>query len=293
MSKLATLPRLDDLMELAVAGADIRPALLAALTDMYVQRPFHTPEEERQYCELAERLLQSVDRGTRAAVVARLIDYPATPSGLLKFLRQSANPDAEPAQPRAAAGGELIELFAAAGSEERRLILMMLDLVGESLAAGPGPVAIDAISKLESLALQRRTDAFGARLARLLDVADAQGCRIVEDAGGEPIVAAAKFIGMPIEILQRVLLFLNPAISHSLPRVNALVRLYEEMTARAARQLVAIWREAQPRAASTPVHVPVYWPDALAAGRHRPLSMPGQSSARTRPVRPIAKSENG
>jgi hypothetical protein len=293
MAKLATFPRLDDLVELAVAGADIRPALLAALTDMYVQRPFHTREEDQQYCELVQRLLEGVDRATRAAVAAKLIDYPATPPALLEILARQTEPESDQAERAAAACRALTELFAAATSEERRLILIILDLAAEGLADGTSSAAIDAIRGLESLALQRRTDAFVARLARMLDVADAQGRWIVEDTGGEPIVVAAKSIGMPIEVLQRVLLFVNPAISHSIPRVYALVRLYAEITTSAARQLVSIWREARPQAGSTLPHVPVYWPDALEAGRHRPPRAPGFSRARNEQTRPISKGENG
>jgi uncharacterized protein (DUF2336 family) len=99
MAKLATFPRLDGLVELAVAGADIRPALLAALTDIYVQRPFHTREEDQQYCELVQRLLEGVDRATRAAVAAKLTDYPATPPALLKILARQAEPPDQPRQP--------------------------------------------------------------------------------------------------------------------------------------------------------------------------------------------------
>jgi hypothetical protein len=293
MAKLATFPRLDDLVELAVAGADIRPALLAALTDMYVQRPFHTREEDQQFCELVPRLLEGADRATRAAVAAKLADYSATPPALLKILAQPAEPAADQSEPAAAACRTLTDLFAAATSEERRLILIILDLAGEGLADRPSSVTIDAIRGLESLALQRRTDAFVARLARMLDVADAQGRWIVEDTSGEPIVVAAKFIGMPIEVLQRVLLFVNPTISHSIPRVYALVRLYEEITTGAARQLVSIWRDARPRASPALPHVPLYWPDALEAGRHRPLRAPRFSRPQNQWTRPISKGEDG
>jgi hypothetical protein len=293
MAKLATFPRLDGLVELAVAGADIRPALLAALTDIYVQRPFHTREEDQQYCELVQRLLEGVDRTTRAVVAAKLTDYPATPPALLKILARQAEPLSDQSGPAAATCRELTEMFAAAASEERRLILLILDLAAEGLAEGASSVAIDAIRGLESLALQRRTDAFVARLARALDVADAHGRWIVEDAGGEPIVVAAKSIGMPIEVLQRVLLFVNPAISHSIARVYALVRLYEEITTSAARQLMWIWREARPRAAPIVPHMPVYWPDAPETGRHRPPRRSGLLGARNQQRGPISKAENG
>ena len=60
-------------------GVDIRPTLLRVLTDLYVQTTAHTPDEERQFTELASRLLDGVDDATRAAVGARLSLYPRTP----------------------------------------------------------------------------------------------------------------------------------------------------------------------------------------------------------------------
>ena len=60
-------------------GVDIRPTLLRVLTDLYVQAPKHTPDEERQFVELTSRLIEQVDDATRAAVRARLAIYPGTP----------------------------------------------------------------------------------------------------------------------------------------------------------------------------------------------------------------------
>ena len=41
---------------------DIRSALLRVLTDLYLQRPSHTPEDERYYTELVLRLIEAVER---------------------------------------------------------------------------------------------------------------------------------------------------------------------------------------------------------------------------------------
>ena len=60
-------------------GVDIRPTLLRVLTDLYVQTSDHTLDEERQFAELATRLIDEVDDATRAAVRARLAIYPNTP----------------------------------------------------------------------------------------------------------------------------------------------------------------------------------------------------------------------
>ncbi len=53
-------------------GVDMRPTLLRVLTDLYVQKLTHTPDEERHYTELALRLLTAWMCATRAAVAARL-----------------------------------------------------------------------------------------------------------------------------------------------------------------------------------------------------------------------------
>ena len=73
-------PGFDGLMTLSRReGVDIRPTLLRVLTDLYVQASSHTDEEERQFVELASRLIDQVDDATRAAVRARLSIYPRTP----------------------------------------------------------------------------------------------------------------------------------------------------------------------------------------------------------------------
>ena len=82
-------------------GLDIRPTLLRVLTDLYLQKPSHSVEEERHYVELALRLIDVVDAGTCAAVAARLSSYPGAPAEVVQRLapiaalghpRHSANP---------------------------------------------------------------------------------------------------------------------------------------------------------------------------------------------------------
>lgn len=58
---------------------ELRPVLLRALTDLYVQEPVHGPAERARYGELACRFLDSVDIATRTAVAERLANYPGTP----------------------------------------------------------------------------------------------------------------------------------------------------------------------------------------------------------------------
>ncbi|HTP91418.1 MAG TPA: DUF2336 domain-containing protein [Xanthobacteraceae bacterium] len=67
-------------------GVDMRPTLIRVLTDLYMQKLRHTPDEERHYTELALRLLETVDVATRAAVAARLARHLAPPLRVLQYL---------------------------------------------------------------------------------------------------------------------------------------------------------------------------------------------------------------
>src|SRR5579875_1716961 len=87
MPKPPTFPHIDGLLDLACRdGVDIRPTLLRVLTDLYVQKPFHTAEEETQFVELANGLIDTVDRTTRDIVAATLKAYPAAPEAVLRKL---------------------------------------------------------------------------------------------------------------------------------------------------------------------------------------------------------------
>jgi uncharacterized protein (DUF2336 family) len=64
----------------------MRPTLLRVLTDLYVQKLTHTPDEERHYTELALRLLDGVDVATRAAVAGRLARHLSPPLQVIERL---------------------------------------------------------------------------------------------------------------------------------------------------------------------------------------------------------------
>src|SRR5580704_15614390 len=64
-------------------GFDIRPTLLRVLTDLYLQKPTHPPDDERYYTELALRLINSTDVPARAAVAERLAHYSAAPRAVI------------------------------------------------------------------------------------------------------------------------------------------------------------------------------------------------------------------
>lgn len=94
---LPLLPNLDGLIGLGQTdGVDIRPTLLRVLTDLYVQRPGHTLEEEARYTELALSLLSSADVVTRAAIAGKLAHYPEAPRPVVQKLSRDVFDVAEP-----------------------------------------------------------------------------------------------------------------------------------------------------------------------------------------------------
>src|SRR5208282_885908 len=83
----SSLSSLDNLTHLGLrGGVDMRPTLLRVLTDLYVQKLTHTPDEERHYTELALRLLDAVDVATRVAVAGRLARHFAPPLRVIQHL---------------------------------------------------------------------------------------------------------------------------------------------------------------------------------------------------------------
>src|SRR5262249_45768325 len=84
---MAPFSGLEDIVDLGPAdGLDMRPTLLRVLTDLYLQRPAHTPEDERYYTELPLRLIDATDIPERAVLGARLASYPAAPHPVIARL---------------------------------------------------------------------------------------------------------------------------------------------------------------------------------------------------------------
>ncbi|HET9714837.1 MAG TPA: hypothetical protein VFP60_01515 [Pseudolabrys sp.] len=259
MAKLAFAP-LDSLLDLACRdGVDVRPTLLRVLTDLYVQKTNHTPDEEKQYVELALALIENVDQQTRLSVKDALAAYPEAPSALLERLAQMPSPRAGHDLPPEAES--LVELFFSASAEERRLILTNLDIVSETRR--PLPPDSELVRRLENAALRRDPAEFARILERVLGISRALADRITRDDSGEPLVAAAKALGIASDVFQRILLFLNPAIGQSVERFFESCRLFEDLKPAAAERMAAIWRAAAPRA--RPVHEPVFWEESSRA----------------------------
>jgi hypothetical protein len=291
---LANSP-LDGLVDLACRdGVDVRPTLLRVLTDLYVQKPTHSDDETIQYVELALGLIDAVDAPTRAAVAASLSAYPAAPAAVLERL---AGVTSAPAtrQVRAESRTEglksekpgardeannLIDLFFAAGAEERRLILLNLDAVATASVCFSAPASGEIIKRLENAALQRNAGEFSRTLERALKLGTRVAERITRDPSGEPIVVAAKALAMSAAVLQRILLFINPEVGQSVQRVYELAELYDELSREAAEHMLTIWRQGQTR--SQPAHEPVH--SEPASRNARELATPSPRRATAKPA---------
>jgi uncharacterized protein (DUF2336 family) len=277
MTKPPLFSGFDGLMNLSRReGVDIRPTLLRVLADLYVQASSHSEDEARQFVELTSRLIDQVDDATRAAVRARLALYPATPAPVLKHLglkpshsgesvplareipaSQKAPLAPEPAtasretqlritsnlsmQPADAA--EISGLFFKAGSAERGL--MLHNLSETPLKASPRIPAYRAersIEALEMAAFVADVENFTLELGETLILPWKIATQVVNDPTGEPLACAAKALGMPSPIFQRVLLFLRPEIGTSVHTVYRLARLYDVLQERSALIMLAAWR---------------------------------------------------
>jgi len=283
-------------------GIDMRPTLLRVLTDLYVHRLSHTPDEERHYTELALRMLEVADVPTRIAVAKRFARYLSPPLRILQWLARDlqevatelrSHPLLQPPAPvvaaaqkapalitgrpgphgdarsadrlhaiDAATASELNDLFFTADAEARRLILFNLDVIAPVPAArtriAPDP---SVAPHLEAAALSGKRDEFAHRLAGTLEIPREQAQRIVRDELGEPVVVAGKVLGVPRDVLYRILMFVNPAVGHSVVRVHALAALYDDITGAAADSMLVIWQALRHRERPATKHRPLAWDD--------------------------------
>jgi hypothetical protein len=276
MTTKPLFPGFDGLMTLSRReGVDIRPTLLRVLTDLYVQAKSHNSDEERQFVELASRLIDQVDDATRAAVKARLAIYPSTPAPIMQKLgltpaqegrriplaREIPSSPSVPSpvrtpsdaelrmasnlvmQPKDAA--EIHEMFFRATGPERTLILHNLALTPLKAAPRiPTARAIRAIETLEMAAFAEDVESFILELGESLILPARIAAEIVDDTGGEPLAAAARALDMPSPVFQRILLFLKKDIGTSVTTVYRLSRLYDRLSDRSALVLLAAWRGA-------------------------------------------------
>jgi hypothetical protein len=328
MTAAAAFAGLEGLPDLVDGNAtDMGASLLRILTDLYLQRPIHTPEDEHYYTELALRLIDAAEVSERAALAGRLASYPSAPLPVLERLArdvvevagpileqsphlrsaegetmakaavdaQSIGTDASAAQPAArgagslAAAAELAELFYRATAPERRLILINLDYAPFSPSHRlPGVQGMD-IWRLEAAALRRESETLTRELERLLGVSATQARRILYDRLGEPIVVAAKALDLSNTVLQCLLPALSLWVGQWADRVHELAQLYREISRDAACRLITIWREAARAESSRVQDEPVPW-RAAAENARRALSELSRHSAVIQAC-PVAKKE--
>jgi hypothetical protein len=314
-------PGFDGLMTLSRReGVDIRPTLLRVLTDLYVQSPSHTVDEEKQFVELTARLIDAVDDATRAAVRARLSIYPNTPRAILNRLnlRPTEPGQAMPlapsipsveaaalvptvkqpseAQMRMAANmamqpndaSEISSLFFAANSGERAQILYNLaETPLRQSARIPEARAARAMHILEMAAFAEDRDNFARELSEALMLPLSVAEQVVGDPGGEPLACCAKALGMSSAIFQRVLLFLNPEFGTSVTNVYRLARMYDVLSERSALIMVAAWRGAHMAATRAK-----FRPSLHDDERHRARSATPQSRPSVQPGMDITRIRN-
>ncbi len=137
--------------------------------------------------------------------------------------------------------------------------MINLDASAESRSRRPTAGATEVIRRLENAALQRNPGEFSRMIERALGLSHVLAERITRDPSGEPVLVAARALGMPPPVLQRILLVLNPEVGQSIARVYALTRLYHELTSAAAEQMLTIWRKASGTVQTA--HAPLYWND--------------------------------
>ncbi|MET4291268.1 hypothetical protein ABIB06_002618 [Bradyrhizobium sp. LB8.2] len=267
-------PGFDGLMSLSRReGVDVRPTLLRVLTDLYVQSSTHSDDEQRQFVELAMRLIDQVDDATRAAIKARLAIYPSTPAPIMQKLGLSAAQEGRrvplareiPAPPPAPSpvrtpteaeqrmasnmamqpkdAAEIHDMFFRAGASERALILH--NLAQTPLKAAPRIPTVRAkraIQILEMAAIAGDVENFTFELGDSLILPSRVAAQIVDDASGEALAVAARALDMPSPVFQRILLFFKPEIGNSVTDVYRLSRLYDRLSDRSALVLLAAWR---------------------------------------------------
>jgi hypothetical protein len=256
-------------------GADIKARLLLALTALYVERKTHTDDEKRQYAELAQRLLDVVDATTRSAVIAILQVHPSAPIEIVGRIAQTASPEpaAVPGDGRIAtlvsaprqaaetakappAPAERGEAFFAATAAGRRELLALIAKECEGEDAPAGDQAPADCKRLDAAVLEGRIGELIREFERTLDLPRSLCERIVNDPLGEPVVVASAAARIPIAVVQRILLLINPAVSHSVERVFDLTNLYYELDRRAAARLMSLWRETARRGEPSPPAAP-------------------------------------
>jgi len=192
----------------------------------------------------------------RAAKLSIHVDAAGVDNGTV--VSSNADPLTSAASSAEREPADLGEAFFAANAVERRLLLAALasepgsettlaSALGEGGAAGAAAkLATESISDhyrtLDAAAMEGRIGEFIREFERALGIPKTLCERILNDRSGEPMVIAARAAKMPIAVLQRILLLVNPAVSHSVQRVYDLTDLFHEINQDTAAKLLLLWR---------------------------------------------------
>jgi hypothetical protein len=182
---------------------------------------------------------QRVPLAREIPAIAETIAAPAPPKTPSEAqLRLASNLSMQPTD-----AAEISGLFFRASSAERALILH--NLSDTPLKASPRVPALRAeraIEALEMAAFVADVENFTLELGETLILPWKTANQVVNDPTGEPLACAARALGMPSPVFQRVLLFLKPEIGTSVHTVYRLSRLYDTLTERSALIMLAAWR---------------------------------------------------
>jgi len=223
MDYLKSFPELAGLVDLANRNVDISPTLVRVLTDLYVSKPQHSREEERQYTALALRLLDEVDVSTRYGVAQRLSSYTRTPAEIVRRLVHDVIAVAEPIlrQSHALSRAELLEIAQQVSAAH---VAVLNDSESATQPVEPGTVT-------PSSALFVGKTAAASELNALFFSADAADRRLIllnlEFAPLKPADPVAP--ALAIETVRKL-------------ETAALTRSFEEFT-RGLMRALAIWHE--------------------------------------------------
>jgi hypothetical protein len=245
----------------AYAGTPSAVALKLARDEIAVAEPLLHQSRALGAAELHEVLdLNSVPH---AIAVATRPDLPESVAS-----RIAGRTSATRAEGQSTPDQPIALRFLDAGEAERHSIFAAIERLGPpELEGWRRDVPSAALDRLERAALRQQRAEFARILDHSVGITLEVANRVVNDAGGEPLLVVLRALGAPREAVHRILLFLNPEIGQSVPRVFALAQLYEKTPEPVAQYLAQGWR----RAARRPQHLPQVALDA--ADRRDPRAM--------------------
>ncbi len=212
---------LEDLLDLGQPGGiDMRPTLLRVLTDLYLQRPTHSPDDDRYFTELALRLIEATDEAARAAFAARIAPHPFVPRAVVERLASDVPQVAAPIlrQSPVLTSADLSAIASAGGTAYAGIIAT------REIAAAP---AEPAVSMVVTAAVENEV----AELAELFYAAGAAERRLVLISLDYSTLPARE----PLALLQRADIWRleSAALQHNL---DAVVREFERTLGLSSQQ---------------------------------------------------------